>query len=216
MGNIMKLAKSLAVVLALLVSVVSVGRAAESKQFPNLKCTVTPPGPSFTWLDHSSIPQATCFMANGDKAKLVLLTFDNPAGEQIDERFVRGFDGGLTSDGSIAKVNGQIITFCGVPCYEVHARLVSDSSLIYIRVFCANGLVYQLQLMGTAVKSLDKTQVERMFASFEFIGTPEPPTPKAGSVDRNSISYKMGRLAGTFMLVALALALVGRIVKKKA
>ncbi|MDX9982250.1 MAG: hypothetical protein RBU25_19675 [Lentisphaeria bacterium] len=208
----MKLATNLAVALVLFATVASVGHAAERREFAEYKCAITPPGPSFEWLDHSTIPHGAAFLANGDKAKLVFLTFDNPQGEQIDERFVQGFEKGMAEGGDIVKDSGRQMTFCGVPCYEMRARVVRESMPVIIRVFAANGVIYQLQLLGTAVGGLEQSHLDRMFSAFEFVGTPELPTPKGGN---NSASYKMGRLAGTCLLVALVLALLGKVFKKK-
>lgn len=208
----MKLNTNLAAVLVLFAALVSVGHAAERREFPKYKCAVTPPGPSFEWLDHSAIPHGVGFLANGDKAKLVLLTFDNPRGEQVDERFLKEFDRGLTEGGQVSKDSGRLLTFCGVPCYEVRARLVSESMPIVIRVFAANDTIYQMQLLGTVVGGLEQSHPDRMFSAFEFVGTPELPTPKAGAY---FASYRMGRLAGTCLLVALVLALLGKVFKKK-
>jgi len=52
---------------------------------------------------------------------------------------------------------------------------------------------------------MEQSHVDRMFSAFEFVGTPELPTPKAKVY---SVSYKMGRLAGTCLLVAFVLAVL--------
>ncbi|MBT3286631.1 MAG: hypothetical protein HN380_04730 [Victivallales bacterium] len=187
-----------------------------TREYPEYHCKVTLPEASFQWLDHSAVKGAAMIMGNAAQAKLLLVARKAPAGIAVTDKFCKGIDDGFFEPEAVSKISGEVITFRGVPCYEVRARLGYDSSVAVLRSFAANGHVYQLQLLGAPVADLDKQQVEKLFASFELIGTPVLSSPEeSDAVPYAGTSRTMGKIAAYCFIAIGLLAVVKKFSRKK-
>lgn len=135
----------------------------KAKEFTDLKCKLTLPSSDFKWLDHKQVPYARAFMGNDSGTMLLLLAFKDTEGKPVDKDFAKGFDIGLGKTGDVAKINGSIITFKKLPCYQVNIRIKQNNSTGTIRAFLANGYLYQLQIIGNKSLFKERKKQEKIF-----------------------------------------------------
>lgn len=188
-----------------------------ARVFADRQCKLTLPGAGFRWLDHSKIPQAVAALGN-DSGTMLLMTINKaPDGFVLKESFVRGFDKSFNQPGVASKISGEIVTFRGVPCYQLHARLGQDGSIATIRAFGANGYLYQLQLVGSRLPVERRGELDGVFSAFEFTGTPSLPTsaPQTSEQQAYNFSENMGKIAGGCIIGVIILAGAGKLLGKK-
>ena len=202
-------------VLILMGSSLLAGEVQETKEFADLKCKLTLPSPDFKWLDNKQVPYARAFMGNDSGTMLLLLAFKDTEGKPVDEDFAKGFDIGLGKTGDASKINGSIITFEKLPCYQVNIRIKQNNSTGTIRAFCANGYLYQLQIIGNKSLFKERKKQEKIFSSFEFIGQPVAPKLKALSAEQKAykFGYMMGRIVFYCIVIAVIVGIVSLIKK---
>ena len=190
------------------------GEVQETKEFADLKCKLTLPSPDFKWLDHKQVPYARAFMGNDSGTMLLLLAFKDTEGKPVDKDFAKGFDIGLGKTGDVAKINGSIITFKKLPCYQVNIRIKQNNSTGTIRAFLANGYLYQLQIIGNKSLFKERKKQEKIFSAFEFIGSPTMPRPVSSAVQKAyNYGYIMGRIAFYCIVIAVIVGIVALIKK---
>ena len=191
--------------------------AERAKEFPDHRCRLLLPAPDFVWLDHSHIPDSIAAFGNGSGMMLILLVLKTPDDFAVGDSFSNGFDEGITQSGDLSKISGEIITFRGVPCYQMHTRINQDGSIATTKAFGANGYLYQLQLIGSKLPINERGNLEKVFASFEFLGAPRLPELKPAS--RQTKPYKfsrmMGRIAAYCIIGIIILVVVKSVIRKR-
>jgi len=194
----------------------STADAAETKTFESYKCQLTLPGPKYTWLDVSKMPGAAAGFTEDSGVNFILLA-DRDSDFRLSKAAIAGFETGLMKPGITTKIDGTMIQFQGVPCYQMNVRHIQNDTLLTVRLLVANGYWYQLMLIRPSSLILDPAKIESLFSSFQFIGTPSPPaaTPHAATNDPYyTFGYHMGQILG-LCLIAIVAILVVRLVTRK-
>jgi hypothetical protein len=198
--------------------VTSSGTAGESgipREFPDYRCRLALPGPQYKWLDHSRVAGALAMLGDDSGTALIFMVNAAPRDFALDARFIRGFDEGLEHPGQVVKMDGEIKSFSGVPCYQVHARMEGRGLFLTGKCFAANDYFYSLQLISPDIPSQDN-HLENIFSAFQFIGTPVVPQPRSAA-DRQACNsgYLIGQLTFYLILAVVVIWIIKRVVRRK-
>ena len=180
------------------------------------RCSLTLPDDGYFWLDHSPAPDALAAFGNDAGLNVVLLARKTPDGFVLDEAAVATFDKGLENNRKGTKVAGAMTQFNGVPCYELHLRVNNDNSLVTVKVFVANGYLFQLFVRGSGLPLEERDKLEPIFSAFKFVGQPSVPAPRRLSEEQKAFAFSelMGQLAA-YCVMGIIVILVVRFVAKR-
>ena len=185
----------------------SAAEAAEVKDFEQYKCKLVLPGEQFKWLDNPG-PASLIAAFRDDSGLIVNLIVDKtPDYYSLNESSTKGLDDGITKSGKAEILERTITRFRDVPCYQLHARLAQDNSLFTVRLFVANGYLYQMWLAGSNLPIEERSKLDEVFSAFQFVGTPSVPDP--GLTSAYKFGEKMGRIVA-YCIVGIIVVLVAR------
>jgi hypothetical protein len=97
----------------------------------------------------------------------------------------------------------------------------ADNSIQTFRIFAANGIFYQIQLLGSPLPVEERGQLESTFSMFEFMDTPTAPAAAASTPSGSSnapgthFSYTIGKITGLLLLIALGIVAVRRVLVRR-
>jgi hypothetical protein len=186
-----------------------------TRHFPAAKCRYTLPADGWSWSDRSEKGEAL-FAAVGPGPRGALVTLavmPAPPSARMDQKFIEGFDRGSFIPGKLDKRGGRLITFLGLPCYQVEGRL-ADGQTTVLRVFLAHGLGYQLIVVGNQEPVEQSPEFEAIMGGFAFDSPPvlPPPGPSPGSLDR--FTDQMAKIA-TYCLLGAGVLIAWRAVFRR-
>jgi hypothetical protein len=144
--------------------------AAESErtlELSSYKCKLTLPSGKFDWLEPSPILKAVAAMGDDSEAWMILMIHPLPEGLSIQESYRKGFENGFAQSSAATVLESKTINFKGAPCFEIHARLDQDGSVISVRALAANGHIYQLMVMGSDLPVEKRGELEVFFSAFD-------------------------------------------------
>ncbi len=188
----------------------------QTRSFDAYKCKFTLPGPNWKWTEDAT--PGRVFMAENDKGWFVVLgCSQQPKGQELSQRFVTGVEEIAFSPPQFIKTGGRFITYRGVKAYQAEG-LRDDKWTGAVRIFFANGFLYQIVVMGE--NQIEKSpEFEAVMNSFNFIETPtpviRPNAPLSTEEKPNSVAYKAGQVAGACLMIALFLFVVKRLFRRR-
>ncbi len=169
------------------------------KEFPEYSCQITLPDSKCQWMQEKLPPDTLAVFIDDTGMKLVVAAQKVPAGVVLNESLIKNIQMPYSQDDSVSIINGEMITFREIPCYQFQIRFKENSSISIIRIFIANGCLYDLQFVDNQlpvdalknpVESLIK--LETGFSAFKFIGTPDIPVSTAHAPEKKT--YQTGIL----------------------
>jgi hypothetical protein len=143
------------------------------KSFQLYQCRYTLPSDDWSWAELASGTDAVFMAQNGDGLVLTMSVHSAPAGRVIDSRFATEFDQTAPTGVEFRKRGGRFMTFRGLSCYQ-HEGIFNGRTTV-VRVVIANGLLYQLELLGDADPVEKRPDFESIMNGFEFTSPPVPP-----------------------------------------
>jgi len=146
-------------------------------RFEKAFCTFKLPNSAWDWTDASAVPNGVFAAANDEEGlRLGLVAQPCPEEEaEVSRRSIPRFEKVFLKKGVVKKVGGKLMTFRGVPCYQLQLQVLPDEGTAVARVFIAHGLAYQFQLRGGTEPVWERPDLESIFGGFKFISAPEPP-----------------------------------------
>jgi len=169
------------------------------KSFQLYQCRYTLPGDDWSWAEPASGRDAVFMAQNRDGLVLTMSIHSAPAGWVIDARFATEYDQAAPTDVDFRKRGGRLLTFRGLPCYQHEGTL--DGRTTVFRVVIANGLLYQLVLLGNADPVEQRPDFESVMNGFEFTSPPVPPP----GPDPHRKAKAIGRVTGTLCAYSIPL-----------
>jgi hypothetical protein len=189
-----------------------------TREFPALYCRYTLPGEEWNWSRVTA--SSNVFLATDGKGHVVTLaSLQVPKSTKLDGRFVQELEKSLYEEGKFKKRGGRFQVFLGRPCYQFELEM-ADGNTGAGRVVLANGMSYQLMVIGNKGPIELDPEFEKIMGGFAFTGS-----PILESADRTSqsdqaegevatVSRFMGSLAVWCLLAAAAIALVTWAIRK--
>ncbi|QDU09950.1 hypothetical protein [Gimesia aquarii] len=153
-------------------------------EFPEYSCKLTLPSPQFKWIEQEIPPDSLAGFYDDIGTKLLFTAKKIPAGVVLNESLIKEIQSPFNQQDSISIQSGEMITFRKVPCYQFHIRFKENSSVRIIRIFIANGYLYELQLMDSSLLIKNRNLSEYVFSAFEFMETPDIPIPNSDSTEK--------------------------------
>lgn len=195
---------------------------ARMRPFPEIRCKLTLPDAGYHWIDHTGTPDAVAAMEGAAGVRLVLSVKDVPKGLALTEALTKDIDKGFIRPGVTTKMSGGMVTFRGLPCYQVHARFDQNGQIVTARFVVANSHAYVLVVGGSALPVEERAPLDAVFAAFDFLGAPQappaaPPPPKRVSAEQKAVSFsqRMGQVVGFCLMAIIALLVIRALLKRK-
>jgi hypothetical protein len=151
------------------------------------------------------------FMASDDHGLRVNLVREKlPWSMPLDQKFVDGFEKGLSKSGQFVKRGGRFATFQGLPCYRFEGT-IGDRQTVVGKVFLANRCSYVLMVGGDGPAGQEADH-DAIMNGFAFL---EPPLPPSADPSYDHIAYWAGRLVGACITAFIVLLVLRWIASRK-
>jgi len=192
----------------------------QEREFTNYNCAITPPD---GWSRMTNFPSQpglfTIFFGKVDKSRLVWLMVDDrhkPAGP-VDDRFVAEFEGGVERSGGGKRISGRFTEIDGIKGYERlgYVMVSGKRASTLMQSVPADTRFYSVNGMRFDGNANEDPEIRKFLASFRFIKYPARPTAPSSESAAYQTGYLMGRLAGIGLLIAVGVAIVRVITRRK-
>lgn len=186
------------------------------KTFPEYSCKLVLPSPAFKWIEQDVLSDSLAGFHDDIGTKLLLTAKKIPDGVILNDSLIKEIQRPFNQHDSISILNGEMITFRKVPCFQFHIRYAEDNSIGTIRIFIANNYFYELQLTHHLPID-DSNKLENAFSLFEFIDTPNIPLPNSHSPKKkpNNIARILVRVIFFIIVIVGVLLAVARNANRK-
>ncbi|QDT26261.1 hypothetical protein Enr10x_15620 [Gimesia panareensis] len=147
------------------------------KEFPAYSCRLRLPDTYFKWSDKEMPPDFLAECNNGTGISLVLLARDAPKAAKLDDSTIDQIRNSYRENDPVKFMNGKLIVFKDVPCYQYLLKIKAEDSFTVVRTFTAHQKIYTLFLNLPSDQLDDKENRNRIFDAFEFIGESKTSKP---------------------------------------
>jgi len=182
------------------------------KIFEKYKCSYTLPGPGWVWMDAANVPGAIFVASNQAGLVAILMAQPTPLDSMAPE-FIKGLENGAVRSGESSKRGGRMLTFKGVPCYQMDLMLVKEKQTFSSRIFVTHGYAYTLQVVGDVEPVEKSPEYDAIMNGFAFTVAPPPVSPSPQK-RANSDAYNAGRRVGQIFVYVLIGAVVIALIRK--
>ena len=127
--------------------------------------TLTPPSPAV---------KAVAQTRDGSSSVILVVTPLPDKSTKLDDKFIKGFDGGYFPPGKSKKLSGVQLVIRGVPAYKSAGELYIGEKIVRrsMTLWIADGKVYQLTAMKLGADPTEDAAIRACLSSFRFLKQP--------------------------------------------